>query len=79
MEWVLLLTMALSSPPGEVRDVAPVVLPGFTTVEACNLAGKQIADRFVALAGKTRQQQGIAGNSATSIPMINTECVALRK
>lgn len=65
MEWVLILTMNLSPDvkgSGQVRDVAPVVLGGFTSEERCKRAGTEIAMKLISLGGRHREHAGIQAN-----------------
>lgn len=79
IEWMLVLTIALKTTPGEVRDIAPQVVSGFSTKQTCKDAAYKLAERLIVLAGKTREQQGIAGNTSKSVPMIHSECIQVRK
>lgn len=82
MEWVLILTMNLSPDvkgSGQVRDVAPVVLGGFTSEARCKNAGTNIALKLISLGGRHREQAGIQVNKPISSPSINTECISIQK
>ena len=82
MEWVLILTMNLSPDvrgSGQVRDVAPVVLGGFTSEALCKNAGTDIALKLISLGGRHREQAGIQSNKPISSPSINTECISIQK
>jgi len=79
IEWVLVLTLTLKTAPGEVRDIAPQIVPGFSSRQACEDAGTKLAERLIVLVGKTREQQRIPGNTSKSGPVINYECVQIRK
>lgn len=79
VEWVLLLTLNLSGPQGQIRDVSPQMLGGFTSQQACETAASDISLRFVALAGKARGEQGIKVGGPDSHPQVWTECLQVRK
>jgi hypothetical protein len=79
IEWILVLTLTLKTAPGEVRDIAPQIVPEFSSRQACEDAGIKLAERLIVLAGKTREQQGIPGHTSKSGPMINYECVQIHK
>lgn len=78
-EWVLVLTLSIAGQVGEIRDVSPTLLGGFTSKQTCDTAAASLAGRMVALVGKAREQQGIVGNSNRSTPSIWTECVLVQK
>lgn len=78
-EWVLIFTMSIAGQMGEIRDVSPALLGGFTSKQLCDAAAEKIAGRTVALVGQARMQQGIVGNSNVSTPRIWTECVPIQK
>lgn len=78
-EWLLVLTLNIACPGGEIRDVSPQIVSGFTTKQLCDSAAASVSERLVALVGKARERQGIQGNSAKSIPSIWYECVQVWK
>ncbi len=75
LEWFLVLTGG----PGEVRDISPQVVPGFTSKQNCEAAATTISHRLIALAGKSKEQRGVHRSSMVSVPSINFECVEVRK
>lgn len=79
MEWLLVLTLHLAGPRGAIRDIAPAVVPGFTSDAACRAAAQKIAESFIRSIGASRERQGIVKNSADSIPAVNFECITVRK
>lgn len=79
MEWLLVLTLHLTGPKGGIRDIAPTVVPGFTSESSCKLAADKIAETLIRLAGLSKERQGLARNSTDTIPAVNFECVAVRK
>lgn len=78
-EWILLLTLNLSGPLGDIRDVSLTTVPGFTSQAACEIAARQLAERAIALVGKARGQQGVQIQSSKSTPALNSECVQIKK
>lgn len=78
-EWVLVLTMFLTSDPGEIRDISPQVVGGFSSKQACEAAASTISKTLVILSGYGRSHQGIASNTFKSAPSVNYECVSIRK
>lgn len=79
IEWVLLMTLNIKGPVGDIRDVSLSTLGGFTSSASCEAAGKALAVRAIGLVGRARMQQGIVGNSGQSTPALNTECVQVTK
>lgn len=79
-EWILMLSMNLmSGVPGEVRDMSLSNVAGFTSRQTCEAAGNKLAERAIALVGKQREREGVAGNTRKSMPAINFECVLITK
>lgn len=78
-EWVLILTLHLVSQPGEIRDISPVILDGFKSRENCQEAAGKLSSQLILLAGKAREQQGIAKGTSKSGPAIWHECVQIQK
>lgn len=42
-EWILILTMHLSGPAGEIRDISPEIISGFSTQQKCEAAASEIS------------------------------------
>jgi hypothetical protein len=78
-EWLLLLTVNLVGAPGEIRDLSVQTIPGFVSKATCDAAAENVAHRLIAVIGRAREERGIAGNSRTRMPAIDTECVEIRK
>lgn len=79
-EWVLILALNIaSSAPGEIRDVSLTTLGGFTSKAACESAAQTVASRAVAVVGQARMQAGIQGNGSKATPVLNYECVFVKK
>jgi hypothetical protein len=78
-EWMLILTMHIQGPVGEIRDVATEVVPGFISEQACETAARQIAVQLIALVGKSRNRQGISGSSRKHEPSIYSKCIKVAK
>ena len=78
-EWVLLFALTLKTTPGEIRDISPVVMQGFTSRERCAQAGELLARQTIVLAGRARKQQGVRNDTSEGIPSINFECVQIQK
>lgn len=79
IEWVLVLMFTLNTNPGEVRDIAPQLLQGFSSEEKCKDAGNAIAHQMLVLAGRIRAKQGIDGGSPRSAPVVYFECLRAEK
>ena len=79
MEWLLVLTLHLSGPKGSIRDLAPAVVPGFTSETTCRTAANAVAGSMIRTTGLARDRQGIIKNSMDSTPSVNFECIAVRK
>lgn len=79
-EWVLILALNIaSSTPGEIRDVSLTTLGGFASKATCEAAAQTIAGRAVAVVGHARMQAGMQGNGGKSTPVLNSECVFIKK
>ncbi|MCA6218560.1 hypothetical protein KGA65_18630 [Ideonella sp. B7] len=79
-EWVLILALNIaSSTPGEIRDVSLSTMGGFGSKASCEAAAQTLTSRAVAVVGQARMQGGIQGNSAKSTPVLNFECVFIKK
>ena len=79
-EWVLVLALNIaSSTPGEIRDVSLSTLGGFNSKATCEAAAQSIASRAIAVVGQARMQAGIQGNGGKSTPVLNYECVFIKK
>ena len=79
-QWVLILTfMLLSQKPGEIRDISPSIIDGFTSKENCEAAAKVISTKLILLAGDARKERGIAANTPESGPSLYYECVQIQK
>ena len=75
----MVLTMSISSQPGEIRDVSPVTITGFTSKQACEAAATQVSERLIHQVGRARESQGIQSNLRISIPKIWNECIQIKK
>ncbi|WP_428507383.1 hypothetical protein [Roseateles sp.] len=79
-EWVLVLAINITSgTPGEVRDVSLSTLGGFSSKAICEAAAQTIASRAISVVGQARMQAGIQGNGGKSTPVVNYECVFIKK
>ena len=78
-EWILLLTINLIGQSGEIRDISPQIIGGFSSKQTCETAAESISHRFIVLAGKAREQQGIQSNTFKSAPSIWQECINIQK
>lgn len=79
-EWILVMTLHLRGAPGDVRDASPVVVSGFTSEERCNAAMKAIGEKLIVLGNRPRKEQGErTDNFGLNSPIINSECLVIRK
>jgi hypothetical protein len=79
-EWIIVLALNIASgTPGDLRDVSLTTLGGFTSKSACEAAAQTIASRAVAVVGQARTQAGLQGNGNRSTPVLNYECVFIKK
>jgi len=62
-EWLLILTVYIQDKPGEIRDISPEVITGFSSKQSCQNAANKISYEYIDLFGKSRNQQGITGRS----------------
>lgn len=79
MEWVLIATLALTSSSHTVRDISPIIVPGFASQINCESAARQITESIERLASSMRQSQGLSSSSPISKPQVMTDCIVLRK
>ncbi|MDM0118861.1 hypothetical protein [Variovorax arabinosiphilus] len=79
MEWLLVLTLHLTGPKGNIRDIAPTVISGFTSEAMCKGAAEKVAESLIRVTGAAKERQGLAKNSMETIPAVNFECIAVRK
>lgn len=79
-EWVLILTLHLTGQPGQVTDVAPTIVGGFTNEGRCKVAASEISDRLIVLGNKSRASAGYQTNTKSlGMPAINSECILITK
>jgi len=79
-EWVLVLALNIASgTPGEIRDVSLSTLGGFSSKATCEAAAQTVASRAIAVIGQARMQAGIQGNGGKATPVLNYECVLVKK
>ena len=78
-EWILIFTMHIVGPAGEIRDVSPEIVGGFTSQQSCEAASKKIGIELIGLVGKARKQQGISGGSRKSEPSIYSKCIKIKE
>lgn len=78
-EFVLILALNIASAPGDLRDVSLTSLGGFTSKAACETGAQTLASRVVAVVGQARIQAGMQGNGSRSTPVLNYECIFIKK
>ena len=79
-QWVMVITfMLLSQKPGEIRDISPSIVDGFTSKANCEAAANVITGKLITLAGDARKERGIAANTPDSGPSLYYECVQIQK
>nr|WP_146219652.1 hypothetical protein [Pseudomonas sp. RW407] len=79
-EWILIVTLNLVAPIGEIRDVSPTILPGFHSQQTCEKAGQKIAIELINIGSDVRHQQGLrSDNNNPGAPAINTRCIFIEK
>lgn len=79
-EWVLILALNIAnSTLGEIRDVSLTTLGGFTTKAACETGAQTVAGRAIAVVSKARMQADIQGNGSKATPVLNYECVFIKR
>ena len=79
MEWVLVLTLNISSAQGTIRDVQMEMVDGFRTALLCESAKGKLAGKLIQMVGKNRERQGIRSNTKDQHPAVNAECVVVKK
>ncbi len=78
-EWILILTMHLSGPAGEIRDISPEIISGFSTQQKCEAAASEISSQLIILTGKAREHQAIQKNTSKNSPAIWNQCIPITK
>ena len=79
-EWVLILALNIAGgTPGERREVSLSTLGGFSSKATCEAAAQTIASRAIAVVGQARIQAGIQRNDGKSTPVLNYECLFIKK
>lgn len=78
-EWILILALNIASASGDLRDVSLTTVGGFTSKVSCNTAAQTIASRSIAVVGQARMQAGLLGNGNKATPVLNYECVFIKK
>jgi hypothetical protein len=63
----------------DLRDVSLTTVSGFTSRASCDAAAQTIASRSIAVVGQARMQAGLQGNGNRSTPVLNYECVFIKK
>ena len=71
--------MHISGEQGNIRDVSPEIVNGFTSKNSCEEAARVISSNLVVMVGKARDKQGIKSNLSTQSPAIWTECIEVIK
>jgi len=77
IQWILVLTVHITTPEPVMPDVDVNYVPGFRTSEACERAAKTMAYQTISQIGKHREQQGLKSNRRLGAPSINTDCVRI--
>lgn len=79
-EWILLMTLHLKGTPGEIKDISPLLVGGFTSEAKCEAATKKIVNELLVLGNKPRKEQGYAtNNGGVGSPTIWAKCIAVEK
>jgi hypothetical protein len=78
-EWILIITMHLSSPLGQLDSIETAVIQGFTSEDTCESAKKKIALHIGGQAGRHREQQGIKANKKIRAPSLEASCLPIKK
>lgn len=78
-QWVLVMVLHISGPPGDLRDPTMEVLDGFSSHAKCDAGGRAIAEALIGSVGRARIGQGIQGEGRVQIPKIQYQCIEVQK
>ena len=79
MEWVLILTMHIMKPSGQLPDVQVEMIDGFTSESTCNQAGNTLSMTLLNQVNKHVNQQAVGKGSKLNLPSIFLECTRIEK
>jgi hypothetical protein len=79
-EWILVMSLFMQGAKYEVKDVAPVVITGFTSESTCMAAMNDLARELITQANKSREKAGLGtGRESPNAPNLNGNCLQIRK
>jgi hypothetical protein len=79
LEWVLIVTMHITSAHGTIRDPSMSTVEGFSSKSGCESASQDIASALIVMVGESRSKQGIAANTPDQSPVVRVRCVRVKK
>lgn len=79
MEWVLILTMHIMKPSGQLPDVQVEMIDGFTSESACSKAGNTLSMTLLSQVNKHVKQQAVEKGSKLNLPSVFLECTRIDK
>lgn len=79
IEWVLVLSLWSHNRETDEPKMAPVVVPGFTTYEKCDTAGRKIAERYGGEITVPWRAKAEKPTDYISFPATTIQCVEIEK
>lgn len=72
--------MFLNGDPGEVKDISPIVMTGFTSQKRCLDAASVMATKLIPMGNNSRRAAGLATDAdGKGSPNIDMECTMITK
>lgn len=78
-QWMLVMVLHISGPPGEIRDPTVQVMDGFSSRARCDATAMQISESLISSIGRARIAQGIKGERWQHFPKIHHQCIEVQK
>lgn len=79
LEWILVITMHITSSHGTIRDSSMSTVSGFSSKAVCESASTDIASALIVMVGESRTKQGIAANTPDQSPVVRVRCIRVKK
>ena len=80
-EWILIVSMTLSTFGPDLRDISFDTVPGFSSEARCREGGKVIARSLMKHARQVRKTQGVSDKQTkqVGVPHVRTDCIKIEK
>lgn len=79
IEWILILSIHLAEPKGNLSEIEWMKFEGFSSVESCKTAAQTLSEQIAVHAGQHRASQGIKPNTRTRSPEVRHTCTLINK